>query len=116
MSPGAVTFRVRAQDRKLYIQIHQQIRTRSHEDCRSASKNALEASLSFMVSKLYSKEGLPHITVHVSMKGSAGQSCGAFLAPGTTIELERGSMVTSERVYLMVFPPSALPNGLPSTE
>ncbi|KAI6109954.1 hypothetical protein F5141DRAFT_1196066 [Pisolithus sp. B1] len=49
---------------------------------------ALGTSLSHRVSKLYGEEGLPRDTIHIRMHGSAGQSCGAFLAPGITIELE----------------------------
>ena len=49
---------------------------------------ALGATLSYRVSKLYGEEGLPRDTIHINAKGSAGQSCGAFLAPGITFELE----------------------------
>ncbi len=47
--------------------------------------------LSNEVSKIYKGEGLPrkpHHTVHFKFKGSAGQSFGAFLAPGIKLELE----------------------------
>ena len=49
---------------------------------------ALGATLSYRVSKLYGEEGLPRDTIHINAKGSAGQSLGAFLAPGITFELE----------------------------
>jgi glutamate synthase (NADPH/NADH) large chain len=46
------------------------------------------ATLSAEVSRRYGSKGLPHDTIHVSFTGSAGQSFGAFLAPGITFELE----------------------------
>merc|ERR1712093_494524 len=49
---------------------------------------ALGTTLSNKVSKKYGEAGLPKDTIHINMKGSAGQSLGAFLAPGITIELE----------------------------
>lgn len=53
-----------------------------------AADRALCTTLSYKVSRKYGEEGLPRDTIHISMKGSAGQSLGAFLAPGITIELE----------------------------
>ncbi len=46
------------------------------------------ALLSNEVSKKYAAKGLPEDTVHLSFKGSAGQSFGAFVAPGLRFELE----------------------------
>ncbi|MFC1584330.1 glutamate synthase large subunit [Fibrobacterota bacterium] len=46
------------------------------------------AMLSAEVSKRYGSRGLPVETIHFSFKGSAGQSFGAFLAPGIMLELE----------------------------
>ncbi len=46
------------------------------------------ALLSNEVSKKYKAKGLPDNTIHFTFKGSAGQSFGAFLAPGLTFELE----------------------------
>ena len=46
------------------------------------------AMLSGEVAKRYGHEGLPDDTIHVSLKGTAGQSFGAFLAHGITFELE----------------------------
>lgn len=46
------------------------------------------ALLSNEISKKYKAKGLPEDTVHFLFKGSAGQSFGAFLAPGLTFELE----------------------------
>jgi len=46
------------------------------------------AMLSGEVAKRYGHIGLPDDTIHVSLKGTAGQSFGAFLAKGVTFELE----------------------------
>ncbi len=40
------------------------------------------------ISKVYEGVGLPEDTIHFNIKGSAGQSFGAFTAPGLTMELE----------------------------
>ena len=45
-------------------------------------------TLSYRVSKTFGEQGLPHDTIHVNVTGSAGQSFGAFLASGVTLELE----------------------------
>ncbi|KAI0065492.1 NADPH-dependent glutamate synthase [Artomyces pyxidatus] len=99
MRPGAATYRVRQQDHKLYIRLDNKFIDESepaltkglpvHIECDVTNTDrALGTTLSYRVSKLYGEEGLPKDTIHISMKGSAGQSCGAFLAPGITIELE----------------------------
>ena len=46
------------------------------------------ATLSAAVSRRYGAKGLTADTISVSFTGSAGQSFGAFLAPGITFELE----------------------------
>ena len=99
MRPGAATYRVRAQDHRLYIRLDNKFIDESepaltkglpvHVDCDVTNTDrALGTSLSYRVSKMYGEDGLPKDTIHISMKGSAGQSLGAFLAPGITIELE----------------------------
>ncbi len=99
MRPGAATYRVRAQDHKLYIRLDNKFIDESepaltnglpvHVECDVTNTDrALGTSLSYRVSKLYGEEGLPKDTIHIRMRGSAGQSLGAFLAPGITIELE----------------------------
>ncbi|CAA2988747.1 Glutamate synthase [NADH], amyloplastic [Olea europaea subsp. europaea] len=52
---------------------------------------AVGTMLSHEVSKRYHLSGLPHDTIHVKLRGSAGQSLGAFLCPGITLELEGDS-------------------------
>jgi glutamate synthase (NADPH/NADH) len=99
MRPGAATYRVRQQDHRLYVRLDNKFideaepaLTRGlpvHIDCEvSNTDRALGTSLSHRVSKLYGEEGLPRDTIHIFMTGSAGQSCGAFLAPGITLEIE----------------------------
>ncbi|UGQ46516.1 glutamate synthase-related protein [Massilia endophytica] len=45
------------------------------------------AMLSGEVAKRYGHEGLPDDTIHIQLQGTAGQSAGAFLAHGITIDL-----------------------------
>ncbi|KAL6610621.1 hypothetical protein ACP70R_040590 [Stipagrostis hirtigluma subsp. patula] len=52
---------------------------------------AVGTMLSHEVTKLYHMHGLPEDTIHVKLTGSAGQSFGAFLCPGITLELEGDS-------------------------
>ena len=40
------------------------------------------------VTRRHGPEGLPEDTIHLHFKGSAGQSFGAFIPPGVTLELE----------------------------
>lgn len=122
MRPGAATYKVRQQDHKLYIRLDNKFIDESepaltqglpvHIDCDVVNTDrALGTTLSYRVSKLYGEEGLPKDTIHISMKGSAGQSCGAFLAPGITIELEGdcndyvGKGLSGGR--LIVYPPKS---------
>ncbi len=44
--------------------------------------------LSHTLVKKWGERGLPYDTIHVKFRGSAGQSFGAFLAKGVTLELE----------------------------
>jgi glutamate synthase (NADPH/NADH) large chain len=43
--------------------------------------------LSWQIAKRYGHEGLPDDTIHIRLAGSAGQSFGAFLANGVTLDL-----------------------------
>jgi glutamate synthase (NADPH/NADH) len=52
---------------------------------------ALGTTLSYNLSKRHGEAGLPRDTIHVKLRGSAGQSLGAFLAPGIFFELEGDS-------------------------
>ena len=122
MRPGAATYKVRQQDHKLYVRLDNKFIDESepaltkglpvHIECDVVNTDrALGTSLSYKVSKLYGEEGLPKDTIHIYMRGSAGQSCGAFLAPGITIELEGdcndyvGKGLSGGR--LIVYPPKS---------
>jgi glutamate synthase (NADPH/NADH) large chain len=65
--------------------------------------------LSGEIARRYGDEGLPDGTIHVRFKGTAGQSFGAFLARGVTLELEgatndyAGKGLSGGR--LVVYPP-----------
>ncbi|XP_041998085.1 glutamate synthase [NADH], amyloplastic-like [Salvia splendens] len=52
---------------------------------------AVGTMLSHEVTKRYRMAGLPSDTIHIKLNGSAGQSLGAFLCPGITLELEGDS-------------------------
>ncbi|MBD3321097.1 MAG: glutamate synthase large subunit, partial [Chitinivibrionales bacterium] len=52
------------------------------------SNRTVGATLSSEISRLYGSAGLPAGTIKCKFTGSAGQSFGAFLAPGITFELE----------------------------
>ncbi|KXJ22785.1 putative glutamate synthase [NADPH] [Exaiptasia diaphana] len=52
------------------------------------SDRALGTTLSYHVARLYGEQGLPDDAIHVNVHGSAGQSFGAFLSKGITLELE----------------------------
>ena len=54
----------------------------------SNTDRAVGATLSYHISKRYGNDGLTDNTIHIKFKGSAGQSFGAFLAPGVFFELE----------------------------
>lgn len=99
MRPGAATYKVRQQDHQLYVRLDNKFIDEAEPalsrglpvqiDCDVVNTDrALGTSLSYQVSKLFGEEGLPRDTIHISAKGSAGQSLGAYLAPGITIELE----------------------------
>lgn len=97
--PGVATHCVRKQDHKLHIRIDNKLIDESELtlakglpvtiDCDVVNTDrSLGTTLSYRVSKIFGEQGLPHDTIHVNAKGSAGQSFGAFLAPGITLELE----------------------------
>lgn len=124
MRPGAATIKSRAQDHKLYVRLDNKFIDEAEPalaqglpvqiECDVVNTDrALGTTLSYRVSKLYGEEGLPRDTIHINAKGSAGQSCGAFLAPGITLELEgdandyTGKGMSGGR--LIVYPPKNSP-------
>lgn len=97
--PGVPTHCVRKQDHRLHVRIDNKLIDESELtlakglpvtiDCDVVNTDrSLGTTLSYRVSKTFGEQGLPHDTIHVNAKGSAGQSFGAFLAPGITLELE----------------------------
>ncbi len=52
------------------------------------TNRSVGAMLSGRVAERYGHEGLPEDTIHIRLKGVAGQSFGAWLAHGVTLELE----------------------------
>ncbi|KAJ3300990.1 glutamate synthase [NADH], partial [Blyttiomyces sp. JEL0837] len=73
----------------------------------------LGATLAYQVSKLFGEQGLPHNTIHIKLKGSAGQSMGAFLSNGLTMELEGDANDYVGKGLsggvIVVYPPKASP-------
>jgi len=52
------------------------------------TNRTIGAMLSSEITRRFGRDGLPEDTVQLNFKGSAGQSLGAFLAPGVTIRVE----------------------------
>ena len=82
----------------------------------SAIKNTnrtVGAMLSGRIAQRYGHEGLPDDTVHIKLRGVAGQSFGAWVARGVTLELEGegndyvGKGLSGGR--LIVYPPADCP-------
>ncbi|MGH6867462.1 MAG: glutamate synthase-related protein, partial [Methylocella sp.] len=78
-------------DRKLIVAAKASIETGTRVTIETAINNtdrATGAMLSGVIARRYGHAGLPHDTVHIKAKGTAGQSFGAWLAAGVTLELE----------------------------
>jgi glutamate synthase (NADPH/NADH) large chain len=78
-------------DRRLIAQSQAALDRGAKVRIAAAIKNtdrAAGAMLSGEIAKRYGHEGLPHDTIAVSFKGTAGQSFGAWLARGVTFDLE----------------------------
>jgi glutamate synthase (NADH) len=99
LRPGVATYNVRKQDHKLHIRLDNKLIAESELalekglpvriECDICNTDrALGATLSYQISRRYGEAGLPSDTIHANIRGSAGQSFGAFLAPGVTLELE----------------------------
>ena len=54
----------------------------------SNANRTVGAMLSGRIAKVYGEDGLPPETIRVNFSGSAGQSFGAFLAPGVALHLD----------------------------
>ncbi|EHS64131.1 glutamate synthase (NADPH/NADH) small chain [Puccinia graminis f. sp. tritici CRL 75-36-700-3] len=124
MRPGVATFKTKQQDHKMYTRLDNKfideaepalakgLPVRIKADVKNTDR-ALGTSLANRVSKAYGEQGLERDIIHVDLRGSAGQSLGAFLAPGITLELEGdandyvGKGLSGGR--LIVYPPRSSP-------
>lgn len=99
LRPNVATYNVRKQDHGLHIRLDNKLIDEAEVTLEKGlpsqieteivnTDRALGATLSYRISKKYGEKGLPADTVHVNLRGSAGQSFGCFLAPGITLELE----------------------------
>ena len=73
--------------KKSWSAIHEGTQVRFDMNIQNIDR-AFGTTLSHEVSKKHGEHGLPDDTIHIDAKGSAGQSLGAWLASGVTIELE----------------------------
>ena len=122
LRPGVATYNVRKQDHRLHVRLDNKLIAESESalekkfpariECDMVNTDrALGATLSYQISRRYGEAGLPPGTIHANLRGSAGQSFGAFLAPGVTLELEGdandyvGKGLSGGR--LVVYPPRA---------
>jgi glutamate synthase (NADPH/NADH) len=122
LRPGVATYNVRKQDHKLHVRLDNKLISESELaldkglptriECDIVNTDrAMGATLSYHVSKRYGEAGLPTDTIHANIRGSAGQSFGAYLASGITLELEGdsndyvGKGLSGGR--LIVYPPRA---------
>ncbi|KAK9476289.1 hypothetical protein V1514DRAFT_322282 [Lipomyces japonicus] len=120
LRPGVATRNVRKQDHHLYDRLDNKLIDEaeitlekglpSQVECEIINTDrALGATLSYRVSRKFGEQGLPTDTIHVNVTGSAGQSFGAMLAPGITLELEGdandyvGKSLSGGR--LIIYPP-----------
>src|SRR6201996_9366105 len=99
---GVATYNVRKQDHKLHVRLDNKLISESELALEKGlptrieldiinTDRALGATLSYQISRRYGEAGLPTDTIHANIRGSAGQSFGAYLAPGITLELEGDS-------------------------
>lgn len=99
LRPGVATYNVRKQDHRLHVRLDNKLIAESELalekgmptriECDIVNTDrALGATLSYQISRRFGEAGLPQDTIHTNIRGSAGQSFGAYLAPGVTLELE----------------------------
>jgi glutamate synthase (NADPH) large chain len=98
-SPGDTIYRSQAQDHGLENVLDHRFIAEAGEAIEHARHVRLEmairnsdrsagAMLSGEIARRYGHAGLRNEAIHIKLKGSAGQSFGAFLANGVTLELE----------------------------
>lgn len=97
--PGVATHCIRKQDHKLHTRVDNKLIDEAEitlerglpvtiDATACNTDRAIGTTLSYRVSKKYGEQGLPADTIHVNITGNAGQSFGAYLAPGITLEME----------------------------
>ncbi|OLL24012.1 putative glutamate synthase [NADPH] [Neolecta irregularis DAH-3] len=102
LRPGVSTYCVRKQDHRLHTRLDNKLIDEaelslekglpSHVECNVLNTDrAVGTTLSNRISRKFGEAGLAADTIHVNLTGSAGQSFGAFLASGVTLELEGDS-------------------------
>ncbi|KAG0047681.1 glutamate synthase [NADH] [Gryganskiella cystojenkinii] len=102
LRPGAATFNVRKQEHMHHTRLDNKFISEAQDALNTGKRVELDAkvvntdralgtTVSYHVSAKYGESGLPDDTIHINLKGSAGQSLGAWLASGVTIELEGDS-------------------------
>jgi glutamate synthase (NADPH/NADH) large chain len=100
--PAADVYCTREQDHRLNLALDNRLIELSRKSIEQGEKTRFEipivntnrtvgTMLSHTVVKRWGERGLPHDTIHIKLTGSAGQSFGAFLATGITLELEGDS-------------------------
>ncbi|MGO9007912.1 MAG: glutamate synthase large subunit [Beijerinckiaceae bacterium] len=119
--PGA-NFHSERQDHKLANVLDRELIAQAKPAIDSRAKVLIEtkinntdrtigAMLSGVIARRYGHAGLPDGTIHVRTKGTAGQSFGAWLARGVTLELEGeandyvGKGLSGGRI--VIYPPAA---------
>lgn len=100
--PGASQYCTEIQDHGLDMALDKKLISKSKESLEHGlpvsieenvrnTNRAVGTMLSHEVTKRYNMNGLPFNTIHIKLRGSAGQSFGAFLCNGITLELEGDS-------------------------
>jgi glutamate synthase domain-containing protein 3 len=100
--PNTDVYCTRDQDHGLNLALDNRLVSLAHESIEEGTPTTIELPigntnrtvgtiLSHTVVKKWGERALPNGTIHIKFKGSAGQSFGAFLAQGITLELEGDS-------------------------
>ncbi|KAJ2770684.1 glutamate synthase [NADH], partial [Coemansia nantahalensis] len=99
MRPGVATHCVKKQDHRVESRLDARLLPQLVESLQSGkpaelsmdirnTDRAFGTILSYHLSRSHGLDGLPAGTIRLHLRGSAGQSLGAFLAPGIAIDLE----------------------------
>jgi glutamate synthase (NADPH/NADH) large chain len=97
--PDVITHQVIEQDHLLHLALDNEIIKQAKPALEKGEKVSIElpiininrvvgTMLSHEVTQKYGVNGLPEDTIHVKLNGSAGQSMGAFMTSGITLEVE----------------------------